>query len=197
MKPKTILILLCALTSLVVLSALVLHKNHQPAAADSGTKTFEVRGQIRAIDFANQTIRISHEEIPNYMPAMIMPFTVKDATLLKGLAAGDSVQFQLAVTDNDSWIARIEKVAGESPNQSPVAALSSSSPEDREAERVQVGEAVPDFTLVDQDGRPVHLSDFRGKAVVLTFIYTRCPLPNFCPLMSRNFADLEKRLSKE
>ena len=68
---------------------------------------------------------------------------------------------------------------------------------DREAERVQVGEIVPDFKLTDQNGRVIHLNDFRGKAVVLTFIYTRCPLPNFCPLMSKNFSQLEERLSKE
>lgn len=69
--------------------------------------------------------------------------------------------------------------------------------QDREAERVQVGEIVPDFKLTDQNGHAVHLSDFRGKVVVLTFIYTRCPLPNFCPLMSKNFSQLEERLSKE
>ena len=62
---------------------------------------------------------------------------------------------------------------------------------------MQVGETVPDFQLVDQDGRAVRLSDYRGRAVVLTFIYTRCPLPNFCPLMSKHFAELEQRLNKE
>jgi protein SCO1/2 len=55
---------------------------------------------------------------------------------------------------------------------------------------------VPEFTLTDQNGRPIRLSDFRGKAVVLTFIYTRCPLPNFCPLMSKNFEALQERLSR-
>lgn len=197
MKPKTIFILLCVLTALAGLTAGAFHqRNHPVETAATTTKTFEVRGQIRSVDVANKTVRITHEEIPNYMPAMTMPLTVKDATLLSGLSAGDSVQFQLAVTDDDSWIGRIEVIKGDSPNTSPVVASSKASLEDREAERVQIGEVVPDFKLVDQDGHPVHLSDFRGKAVVLTFIYTRCPLPNFCPLMSRNFADLEKRLSK-
>lgn len=198
MKPKTVLIALCALTSLTVLSAVALHYRNQPSkSVASPTKTFEVRGQIRSLDAANKTVRITHEEIPGYMPAMTMPFTVKDAALLSGLSAGDGVQFQLAVTDDDSWIAHIEKIAGESANGSHTADSSNSSLQDREAERVQVGEVVPDFKLVNQDGHSVHLSDFHGKAVVLTFIYTRCPLPNFCPLMSKNFADLEKRLSEE
>ena len=64
-------------------------------------------------------------------------------------------------------------------------------------ERVQAGETVPDFALIDQNGQAVRLSDFKAKAVVLTFIYTRCPIPNFCPLMSKNFAELQRRLSQE
>lgn len=198
MKPKTVLILLCALTSLAVGSVVVFRHRNQPAAIPpSATKTFEVRGQVRSVDAAGKIIRIKHEEIPDYMPAMTMPFTVKDAVLLNGLSVGDSVQFQLAVTDDDSWIARIEKIESDSPAPSAAADPSSASLQDREAERVQIGEVVPDFKLVDQNGHPVSLSDFRGKAVVLDFIYTRCPLPNYCPLLSRNFADLEKRLSKE
>lgn len=198
MKPKIVLITLCALTSLAGLSAVALHYRNQPTESVAPTtQTFEVRGQIRNLDVANKMVRITHEAIPDYMPAMTMPFVVKDTALLTGLSAGDSVQFQLAVTDDDSWIAHIEKVADDSANVSPVADAPNASLQDREVERVQIGEVVPDFKLLDQDGHPVHLSDFRGKAVVLTFIYTRCPLPNFCPLMSRNFADLEKRLSKE
>lgn len=198
MKPKLIISGLCLLTLAAVCAVLVLNHRDQPAAtAATGTKWFEVRGQVRSVDVTNKTVRITHEEIPDYMPAMTMPFPVKDVALLNGLSAGDAVQFQLAVTDDDSWISRIEKISGEPGNASAVADSSNASLQDREANRVQIGEAVPDFKLVNQDGQSVQLSDFRGKAVILTFIYTRCPLPNFCPLMSRNFADLEKRLSKE
>jgi len=198
MKPRTVLVALCVLTALAVLSVAALHHRRQTMqTAVIPTRTFEVRGQIRGVDVTNKTVRITHEEIPDYMPAMTMPFTVKDAALLQGLSAGDGVQFQLAVTGDDSWIARIEKIQGDSSIASPAPDSSNASLQDREAERVQVGEAVPDFKLVNQDGRPVRLSDYRGQAVILTFIYTRCPLPNYCPLMSRNFADLEKRLRKE
>lgn len=197
MKTKTILALLSAITVLAVFSAIAFShrsrsvRNH----ATDGARTFQVHGQIRGIDAANQTIRIAHDAIPNYMPAMIMPFAVKDATLLKGLAAGDSVQFELAVTDNDSWISHLEKIAADAPLGPPASATNSTS--ETELTRIQVGEMVPNFQLTDQAGRPIQLRDYRGQAVVLTFLYTRCPLPNYCPLMAANFAELQKRLSKE
>ncbi|HVV72873.1 MAG TPA: SCO family protein, partial [Verrucomicrobiae bacterium] len=123
-------------------------------------------------------------------------FAVRDWSLVQGLVAGDSVQFELRVTADDSWIGRIEKIQSDAPAVQ-AAREPGSSLQELEAERVQVGQPVPDFTLLDQEGRTIHLKDFRGKAVLLTFIYTRCPLPNFCPLMSKNFAELERRLSKE
>ena len=196
MKPKTILITLCAGTLLAVLAATVVARRPGAAAAAfSGTRTFEVFGQIRSIDILNKTVRIAHEEVRDYMPAMVMPFAVKEAILLNGFAVNDRVKFQLTVTPDDSWISRIQKTdaapAGES-----VTALAAT-PEGREADRVQTREAVPDFGLINQDGQAFRLRDFRGKAVLLTFIYTRCPIPNFCPLMSKNFAELQQRLSKE
>ena len=197
MKPKMIIFALCTMTLLAVLSVMAFGHRNPPASRHvSGVQTFEVFGQIRSLDLPNKTVRISHEEIPNYMPAMTMPFAVKDATLLKGLRVEDHVKFELAVTKDDSWVSRIE-------GAEPLAAkeietiTNALSFRDRETERVQIGEMVPDFGLIDQDGRAFQLSDFRGKAVVLTFIYTRCPLPNYCPLMSKNFADLQQRLSKE
>jgi protein SCO1/2 len=193
MKTKTILIALFALTLLAALSVFMLVCGSQSL---SGTQTFQVFGEICAISLTNKTIRISHEEIPNYMPAMTMPFAVKDSRLLNGLAEGDHVKFELMVTRNDSWLARIEKIAAAGTNEN-TASLPALSLEDREAECIQSGQMVPEFDLVDQNGKPFHLSDFRGKAVVLTFIYTRCPIPNYCPLMSKNFSELRRRFDKE
>jgi protein SCO1 len=198
MKLKIILSALCALTLISVLGVMALHqRNHPVQVALAGPKTFEVRGQVRSLDISSKVVRITHEEIPNYMPAMTMPFSVKEPELLEGLATGDNVQFQLIVTADDSWIAHIQKIPTDVPVESTALSKSSDSVEERESERVQIGESVPDFQLVDQDGHSIRLSDYRGKAVVLTFIYTRCPLPNFCPLMSRNFSQLEQRLSSE
>ena len=198
MKPKTVLSALGALTLAAVLSAIAIIRSNPPASSlPPGSQTFEVAGQIRELDIANKTVRIAHEEIPDYMPAMTMPFNVRDAALLDELVAGDPVRFQFIVTESDSWISRIEKNPSEETNLSAVAADAGTTPQDRELDRVQTGEVVPDFELVDQNGEPIRLRDFRGKAVVLTFIYTRCPIPNFCPLMSKNFADLQSRLAPE
>ena len=105
-------------------------------------------------------------------------------------AGCDAVKFQLVVTKDDSWITQIEKLPG-----TPAIAATVGTP--AEAQQLEIGQTVPDFGLVDQNGHPFRLKDWRGKAVVLTFIYTRCPLPNYCPLMSRNFASLEERFAKE
>jgi protein SCO1/2 len=128
------------------------------------------------------------------MPAMTMSLEVKDVALLAGLRPGNEIHFELSVTADDSWISHLEKIGGATTTVStdgvgPAAASDASS-------ELHKGELVPDFTLTDQNGTPVRLSDFRGKAVVLTFIYTRCPLPNFCPLMSKNFVALQERLKK-
>jgi protein SCO1/2 len=195
MKPRIILYCLAGLIVASVVAALAIGRLAQTARPQkSPLQTYHVRGQIRSVDIANGTVRITHEEIPGYMPAMTMPLSVKDASLLNGLGNGDQVAFDLAVTDDDSWIARLERIPASEPNTAPVTSVSLG---ELESERVQKGELVPDFQLLDQDGRSFTLSSLRGKAVLLTFIYTRCPLPNYCPLMSKNFSQLEQRLNAE
>jgi protein SCO1/2 len=196
MNTRVIILSLCGATVLAVLSALAINRQTLAIQARATRqRTFEVRGVVRGVDAASGTVRIQHEEIPGYMPAMTMPLTVRDRALLDGLTAGAVVRFTLAVTATDSWIARLDRIAGE-----PADAGSNETTESvsaRDAQRLQAGETVPDFTLLDQENKPFRIRDFRGKAVVLTFIYTRCPLPNFCPAMSKNFAALQERLEKE
>lgn len=193
MKPKIVLLLLCTVSLAAATSGLILARrapaNHE---LPPGAVTYQVRGEIRGLDLEERTVRIAHEEIPDYMPAMIMPFSVRNGSLLKGLRPGDRVNFELAVTDDDSWISALDK----EPLEIALASNGGIAPED-ESQRVIKGEPMPEFGLIDQQGQPIKLSDFRGKAVLITFIYTRCPLPNFCPLMSKNFADLQSRLSKK
>lgn len=162
-----------------------------PAATEKA-RTFEVHGVIRGVDRSQKSVRIAHQEILNYMPAMTMPFAVKDAALLKDLAEGDTVQFELVVTENDSWVSHLEKIQADLTGSVSISAPSASA-----VECLHSGELVPDFNLINQDGQSFNLNDFHGKAVLLTFIYTRCPLPNFCPLMTKNFSELERRLTKE
>jgi len=196
MKTRTVLLSAGVFVFLGLLAVVSITRRHTSTPANE-TKIFQVRGRVLAIDATEHTIRIAHEEIPNYMPAMTMRLGVKDLTLLGQVAAGDSVQFELRVTNDDSWIAQIEKIPSEPSLSQVTAATNSPSLQELEANQLRAGELVPDFALVNQNGQATHLKDFRGKAVLLTFIYTRCPLPNFCPLMSKNFAELEQRLSKE
>jgi protein SCO1 len=193
MKTTVFFSLILALAAGAIASSLVLtHKSAATARAANApaTRTFQVNGLVREITPATKTVRVAHEEIPDYMPAMTMPLQVKDAALLDGLRVGDEIHFELSVTGDDSWISHIEKIGSGN------SAAAAPAPASAESTELRKGERVPDFALTDENGKPVRLSDFRGKAVVLTFIYTRCPLPNFCPLMSKNFQALQERLSK-
>ena len=178
--------------ALVLFGALALQPRGRAPAKTAAAQRFQVRGQVRGVDVEGPSVRIQHEAIPNYMAAMTMEFSVTNRSLLRGLQVGDDVGFELVVTQDDSWIAAIQRLSengatgGAGPREG-----------DHELQRVQVGETVPDFVLTDQNNRAVHLRDFRGKIVLLTFIYTRCPLPNYCPLMSKNFASLQERLEKQ
>ena len=193
MKTKVFFSLIIALTAGAIASSIALtHRSAAKARAAKATaaRTFQVNGRVREITPATKTVRVAHEEIPDYMPAMTMPLQVKDAALLDGLRVGDEIHFELSVTDDDSWISHLEKISNGN------AAAAAPAPASGESTELRKGERVSDFALTDENGKPVRMSDFRGKAVVLTFIYTRCPLPNFCPLMSKNFQALQERLSK-
>jgi len=199
MKVYYALLALCGLTLAAVVSAVLICHHHQPTAAPTtADQVFEVKGQILSLEPDGKTVRIAHEAIPGFMPAMEMPFTVKEPSVLQGLAAGDAVKFQLIVTRDDSWISRIEKLPGAPTVAASAGTLAqAASSSGSQVQQIEIGQQVPDFGLVDQNGHPFRLKDWRGKAVVLTFIYTRCPLPNYCPLMSRNFASLQERFGKD
>ena len=151
---------------------------------------YEVRGVVREVTPPENSLTIEHENIPGFMPAMTMSFAVKDPALLKEVAAGDRVKFQLAVTETDSWIASIAKIPGLT---QPFTAFAKPSG----ASALEPGQVVPNFTLTDQNGRTIQLLDYRGNVVVATFIFTRCPLPNYCPLMSRNFSALQTEVQHQ
>ncbi len=197
MKLKNLFILLGLLTALVVVSAVAIRNFHRPNESKSdrvsrpADREFSVQGVVRGVEPESATVHIAHENIPGFMPAMTMPFTVKDPGLLNGLARGQTVRFRLHVDRDSAWIDEIETVA------KPAAETSRDNVPEPDASRVEVGRLVPDFVLRDQEGKDFRLSDWRGKAVLVTFIYTRCPIPNFCPLMSKNFAALQERLNRE
>ena len=199
MKPKLLLSISILTVCGVLLGITLSERSRRVPLPARAPQTFQVHGEIRNVDVANRTVRIAHEEIPDFMPAMTMSLPVKQLSLLDGLVSGDKVQFELSVTESDSWISHLSKILPEvsSGASDSTAATGKGAPSEQASTELQKGEVVPNFELLDQNGKQVRLSDFRGRAVIITFIYTRCPLPNFCPLMSKNFEALQQRLDKE
>jgi protein SCO1/2 len=151
-------------------------------------RRFEIKGKVESVDRSANQVTIAHQDIPGFMPAMTMPFKVKDPAVLSYISPGDEITATLVVKNHRSWLEDI------------VASRSQPAPEASKTigpREPQPGDVVPDFSLINQDGKPIHLNQYRGRALLLTFIYTRCPLPDFCPLMSSNFAEIHKELQKE
>jgi len=155
------------------------------------TRQFELRGQILAIRPEANEVLIKHGDIQNFMPGMTMPFKVRDGRLLQGKAAGDLVTAQLMVGENEAWIADIQKT-GTAPIDAPATL-----PPAAFVTPLAPGDLVPDTTLTDQDGHAVSLKDWRENAVAITFIYLRCPLPQFCPLMDRRFVEVQRAVQMD
>jgi len=151
-------------------------------------RTFHMKGVVREISPDGTTATIAHEEVPGFMVAMVMPLTVKDRSELAGLSPGDEIVFRLSVSKEDDWIDQVVKTGEriEVPPPGPESLMA--------GEELEVGDPVPDITLTNDVNQVVRLSDLRGRTVALTFIFTRCPLPTYCPLMSRNFADAHQVL---
>ncbi len=143
---------------------------------------FDLRGKVLAIDKTAGTVTLQHEAIPGYMAAMTMDYPIKDKWVFDVVKPGQTIHATLVVATDRAWLEGIV-VTEESKPQA-------GSPSASDSVHPLLGEEVPDFALVNQDGRHIHLHQYRGKSLLLTFIYTRCPLPNYCPLMSKNFAQI-------
>jgi protein SCO1 len=153
-------------------------------------KVFQVKGVIVSLKPGEKTVNIKHEAIPDYMPGMTMPFEVKSTNELAGLAAGDAVAFRLTVTDTDGWIDQITKVISvTNPPTAPPPIIAVPS-----VGRLQVGDPLPEYHFTNQLGQAVSTSQFRGQALAVTFLFTRCPFPTFCPRMSNNFEEAQQAL---
>ena len=155
-------------------------------------RSYKLQGQVISLDPARKLAVVKHEEIQGFMPAMTMPYEVEDVKALDGLAPGDLINATLVVFTNGAHLTTIRKV-GTAPLEKPAESPSASSG----FELLKPGEAVPDGSFVDQGGRKRRFSDFKGSPVAMTFIYTRCPIATFCPLMDRHFASLQKDLKAD
>jgi protein SCO1/2 len=153
------------------------------------SRSYEMNGQILAVDAERREITIKHEDIRGFMPAMTMTFKVRDGKMLAGRSAGELVRATLVVTDTEAYLQSIN-ATGRAP-------LTEAPPAPLRVDPMDPGDEVPDVSLVDEQGKTRRLSEWRGRAVAVTFIYTRCPLPDFCPLMDRQFADVQRQVKDD
>jgi protein SCO1/2 len=151
-------------------------------------KRYELHGRVVAVDAAARQLTIAHRDIPGLMEGMTMPFQVsdRDTWVFKSIAPGDQVQATLVLTDH----AELQDVTFTKASDSPSDGTS--------ALRIpQLGDEVPDLTLVNQSGKTIHFHQFRGSPLLLTFIYTRCPFPDYCPRLTNNFSQVMQQLQKD
>ena len=170
-------------------------------ASQSGwaTERYAASGLVVKVDRAARTILVSCDTIPGYMDAMVMPFSVRSSKDLENLQPGTMIDFTLFVDKKSSYAAEIKVRAFESfaqePSQAKRLTLLQNIMDPAAPPMLAPGQAVPDFTLTDQNQRSVSLHDFAGKVIALNFVYTRCPLPDYCYRFSNNFGRLQKRFT--
>ena len=153
----------------------------------ASARIYSGRGIVREVLPDAMTLVIQHEAISNFMAAMTMPFKVKAAAEINGLQRGDQITFRLHVAENESWVDNIAKTGTVSPR-----ADDKSSPN---APPARPGPALLDCKFTNELGHAVSLNDFRGQALAITFFYTRCPLPDYCPRLSKNFQVASQKLA--
>ena len=156
-------------------------------------REFAVRGVVKNVEPEDGRVIIAHEAIPGFMDAMTMPFRVSDPTNLAAIRSGDSVSFRLFVTEDQGWIDNIVKI--------PAKSVSSATATDREP----AGSALPtnaphprhpllDYAFTNELGQAVRLGDFRGQVLAMTFFFSRCPIPDYCPRLMKNFEQASRKL---
>ena len=164
-----------------------------PPPLNTNVQTFFVRGVVKELKADGKTVVIDHEEIPSYMAKMVMPFKVKDTNQLANLGTNDQVHFRLNVAEFESWIDQVTKTGTAVPVADP--ARKNFRPV-REVDVLKEGDALPGYPLTNHRGEAFNTAQFKGQALAITFIFTRCPLPDFCPRMSVRFAQASKLLKE-
>jgi protein SCO1/2 len=156
----------------------------------SETREYELRGQVLAVNPERLEVIVKHDDIPGFMPGMTMPFKVSDRTHLEGRTPGELIVATLVVGTNTVHLANIRRTG-----QTPI--VDSVSPTAGRVNLLAAGAVVPDEIFVDHNGTPRRLSEWRPRVLAVTFTYTRCPLPDFCPLMDRHFVTVQQRVAAE
>ena len=184
-----------AVWSAVCLVAMVggCRRGNDDVGMDSNLKTFPIRGRVVSVDPAGREVVLDHDAVPGFMEAMTMPYLLNTPQAAGELHPGDTITARLTVRKDsdgnyhDAALDRIVTVGMAKPDYLPA----------KQYHIPTMGDVVPDFKLLDQSGKQIDLAQFRGKALLVTFIYTRCPLGDFCPKMSRNFAEINSTLEQD
>lgn len=151
----------------------------------TNVRMFVAKGTVTELKPDGRTVVIRHEAISNYMGAMTMPFKARTPEELAGLRRGDAISFQLHVTESESWVEHIAKIGTVSlpPIQIPT-----------NPPAVRPNHPLLDYKFTNELGQAVSLNDFHGQALAITFFFTRCPLPDYCPRLSKNFRAAQQKL---
>jgi protein SCO1/2 len=163
-----------------------------PSASSQDLKTFPIRGKIVSVDAAKGSVLLDHEAVPGFMEAMTMSYKLKNPSIASELHPGDRITAKLLVRSSPDGY--------EDPQLDQIVVTAQSKPDYKPAVQYHVptpGDAVPDFKLINQNGKTIHPAEFKGRVLLLTFIYTRCPLADYCPRMSRNFAEVDQALAAD
>ena len=181
------LILLCTLLSAQFLAA-------APMNDGQATKSYSARGVIEKIAPVLSQVTIHHQAIPGYMMEMTMDFNVKNTNELSGISPNDEVAFTLVVGTNDEWVENIHRIGHSTETTTNGMSMPMDMAGGMTTPFLKPGDRLPDYELAAEDGKPIHLSNFRGKVLTFTFFFTRCPLPDYCPRMNNNFEATRKIL---
>lgn len=165
------------------------HKTYPSAtpSMDAGIKRYHIRGVVVSANAPAGQVTLDTEAIPGFMDAMTMPYVLKNPSVASELHPGDTITATLLASNTSDILDEIVIVDQAKPDYVPKVQYRPLTP----------GESIPDFKFLNQSNRMIHLSQFRGRVVLLTFIYTRCPLASYCPRMSRNFAEIDKALATD
>ena len=157
------------------------------SSCNAPEKRYDMKGRVVSVDKKGRTVTVSHEKIEGYMDGMTMAFRVKDDWPLDVLQPGDNLTATLVISGSRSWLEGI--VSNRTEATLGATSVSSAEP--------SPGSPVPDVTLINQDGKKIKLSKLKGQTLVVTFIYTRCPLPDYCPLMTQYFSEVYKAVAAQ
>ena len=159
----------------------------KPGAIPGDSATYELKAIVVSVDAPHSEVILDAQAIPGVMGAMIMPYKLAQPGVAAELHPGDHLNARLRIASGSSMIDQIDITQQAKPDYKPTRVYNVPAP----------GQPVPNFQFVNQSGKTIHLEQFRGKALLVTFIYTRCPLPDYCIRMSRQFAQVEQQLAAD